>query len=215
MHGSFRSAAASTWLSIAAVLTLAAPFADAQQQPASQPAPAAPAAAQQKAPAAVILVVDMERVVVQSAAGKQAQAEIQTKMNALQTRANALQGQLKTEADAIQAGQANQSLAGPALETRVKAFGDRQQAAQREVGQAENEIQRSRQFVLKQISDAVNPILTVVMREKGANLALPVGATLQHGASLDVTAEIISRLDKALPRVSTTPPAQAPAGGGR
>jgi Skp family chaperone for outer membrane proteins len=154
-------------------------------------------------------------VVVQSAAGKQAQAEIQTKMNALQTRANALQGQLKTEADAIQAGQANQSLAGPALETRVKAFGDRQQAAQREVGQAENEIQRSRQFVLKQISDAVNPILTVVMREKGANLALPVGATLQHGASLDVTAEIISRLDKALPRVSTTPPAQAPAGGGR
>jgi Skp family chaperone for outer membrane proteins len=133
----------------------------------------------------------------------------------LQTRANALQGQLKTEADAIQAGQANQSLAGPALETRVKAFGDRQQAAQREVGQAENDLQRSRQFVLKQISDGVNPILTVVMRERGANLALPVGATLQHGSSLDVTADVIARLDKSLPRVSTTPPAQAPAGGAR
>lgn len=214
MHGSFRPAtvAASTLMSIAALATLAAPAAQAQQ---AQPAPAAQPAAQQKAPAAVIVVVDMERVFVQSAAGKQAQAEIQTRMNALQTRATALQGQLKTEADAIQAGQANQSLAGPALETRVKAFGDKQQAAQREVGQADNEIQRSRQFVLKQLSDAVNPILTVVMREKGANLALPVGATLQHGASLDVTNDVIARLDKALPRVSTTPPAQAPAGGGR
>ncbi len=214
MHGFFRpsAVAASTWMSIAALATLAAPLAQAQQ---AQPAPAAPPAAQQTAPAAVIIVLDMERVVVQSAAGKQAQAEIQTRMNALQTRANALQGQLKTEADAIQAGQANQSLAGPALEARAKAFGERQQAAQREVGQAENDIQRSRQFVLKQISDAVNPILTAVMREKGANLALPVGATLQHGASLDVTVDVIARLDRSLPRVSTTPPAQAPAGGGR
>jgi len=201
MHGFFRPAAvaASTWMSIAALMTLAAPVAQAQQP----------------APAPVIVVLDMERVVVQSAAGKQAQAEIQTRMNALQTRANALQGQLKTEADAIQAGQANQSLAGPALETRVKAFGEKQQAAQREVGQAENDLQRSRQFVLKQISDGVNPILTVVMRERGANLALPVGATLQHGSSLDVTADVIARLDKSLPRVSTTPPAQAPAGGAR
>jgi Skp family chaperone for outer membrane proteins len=169
----------------------------------------------QAATPATIIVVDIERVVSQSAAGKAAMGEIQGKVTALQTRANALQGQLKTEADAIQAGQANQSLAGPALETRVKAFGERQQAAQREVGQADSEIQRSRQYVLKQLSDAVNPILTVVMREKGANLAMPVGATLQHGASLDVTADVIARLDKALPRVSTTPPAQAPAGGGR
>jgi Skp family chaperone for outer membrane proteins len=213
MHGSFRSAAvASTWLSIAVLATLGAPAALAQQ---AQPATAAQPAGQAKVPAAVIVVVDMERVFVQSAAGKQAQGEIQTRMTALQTRATTLQGQLKTEADAIQAGQANQSLAGPALEARVKAFGERQQAAQREVGQAESEIQRSRQFVLKQISDGVNPIVTAVMREKGANLAMPVGATLQHAASLDVTADVIARLDKALPRVSTTPPAQAPAGGGR
>ena len=215
MHGFYRSATPSTWLAIAALTSLAAASVQAQQPAAAPAAPAAQPAAQQRTPAAVIVVVDMERVVVQSAAGKQAQSEIQTRVTALQTRAKALEGQLKTEADAIQAGQANQSLAGPALETRVKAFGERQQAAQREVGQAESDIQRSRQFVLKQISDAVNPILTVVMREKGANLAMPVGATLQHGASLDVTAEVISRLDKALPRVSTTPPAQPQAGGGR
>jgi Skp family chaperone for outer membrane proteins len=160
----------------------------------------------QSAPAATIIVVDIERVVSQSAAGKQAMGEIQGKVTALQTRANALQGQLKTEADAIQAGQANKSLAGPALETRVRAFGDKQQAAQQEIGRLENEIQRSRQHVLQQISAAVGPIVSQVMKERGANIAVPKAATLQHAGALDVTAEVISRLDKSLPKVSTNPP---------
>ena len=161
----------------------------------------------QAAASAAIIVVDIERVVSQSAAGKAAMGEIQGKVTALQTRANALQGQLKTEADAIQAGQANKSLAGPALDTRVKAFGQKQQSAQQEVGRLENEIQRSRQFVLQQISDGVGPIVSQIMKERGANIALPKGATLQHAAALDVTTEVITRLDKSLPKVSTTPPA--------
>ena len=161
----------------------------------------------QAAAPATIIVVDIERVVSQSAAGKAAMGEIQGKVTALQTRANALQGQLKTEADAIQAGQANKSLAGPALDTRVKAFGQKQQSAQQEIGRLENEIQRSRQFVLQQISDGVGPIVSQIMKERGANIALPKGATLQHAAALDVTTEVITRLDKSLPKVSTTPPA--------
>jgi outer membrane protein len=161
----------------------------------------------QATPPATIIVVDIERVVSQSAAGKQAMTEIQAKVSALQSRANALQGQLKTEADAIQAGQANNSLAGPALETRVKAFGQKQQSAQQEVGRLESEVQRSRQYVLQQISDGVNPIVVQLMKERGASIAMPKAAALQYSPALDVTTEVIARLDKALPKVSTTPPA--------
>jgi len=168
--------------------------------------PAAAIAQTAALPPASIIVVDMERVVNQSAAGKQAMAEIQGKVTAAQTRANALQGQLKTEADAIQAGQANKSLAGPALESRIKAFGDKQQSAQREMGRLEGEIQRARQHVFKQISDGVNPIITAIMKERGATIAMPKAATLQHVAGLEVTSDVITRLDKALPKVSTTPP---------
>jgi Skp family chaperone for outer membrane proteins len=154
-----------------------------------------------------IIVVDMERVVTQSAAGKQAMTEIDTKMKALQSRAGTLQGQLKTEADAIQAGQANNSLAGPALDTRMKAFGEKQQSAQQEIGKLEADIQRSRQWVLKQISDKVGPIVSEVMKERGASLAIPRAAALQFAPAMDATTEVLTRLDKALPRVSTTPPA--------
>jgi hypothetical protein len=64
--------------------------------------------------------------------------------------------------------------------------------------------------VLKQINDGAQPIITAIMKERGAQIALAEAATLQHTAGIDVTADVVSRLDKALPRVSTTAPA-APA----
>lgn len=180
---------------------------------ASAPLALAPAMAQQLSPA-IIVIVDMDRVVNESAAGKQAGTEIQGKITGLQSRANTLQSQLKTDADAIQAGQANKSLAGPALEQRARAFQEKQQAAQQELGRAEQDIQRSRQYVVQQINTAANPIITAVMRERNASIALQKDATLQHSASLDVTSDVIARLNTQLPRVSTTPPAPqaAPAG---
>jgi Skp family chaperone for outer membrane proteins len=170
---------------------------------------AVPAAAQQLSPP-VIVIVDMDRIVNESAAGKTAATEIQTKITGLQTRAQTLQTQLKTDEDQIRAGQANKTLAGPALEARVKAYGDRQQAAQQELARLEQDIGRSRQHVIKQINDAAQPIITQVMRTRGASIALAEGATLQHSASLDVTNDVVAQLNTSLPRVSTTPPA-APA----
>lgn len=167
---------------------------------------AAPTLAQTLSPA-VIVIVDMDRIINDSAAGKAAGTEIQGRVANLQNRASALQSQLRTEADAIQQGQANNSLAGAALETRARAFGEKQQQAQQELGGMENEIQRSRQYVIQQVTDAANPIITQIMRERGASIALAEGATLQHSASIDVTNDVIARINTSLPRVSTTPPA--------
>ncbi|MFA7441305.1 MAG: OmpH family outer membrane protein [Sphingomonadaceae bacterium] len=170
---------------------------------------AAPVMAQKLSPA-VIAIVDMDRIVNESAAGKQAGTELQTKISGLQSRASNLQTQLKTDADAIQQGQANKSLAGAQLEQRARAFQEKQQAAQQELGRLENDVQRSRQYVIQQIDAAAQPIITQVMRERGASIVLAEGATVQHSASLDITTDVITRLNTSLPRVSTTPPA-APA----
>ncbi|WP_199556150.1 OmpH family outer membrane protein [Sandaracinobacteroides hominis] len=174
-------------------------------------AASAPVLAQQLSPA-VIVIVDMDRVVNESAAGKTAGTEIQTKITNLQSRAATLQTQLKTDADSIQAGQANKTLVGPALEQRAQAFGQKQQQAQQEIARLEQDIARSRQYVIQQISTAASPIITQVMRERNASIALQKEATLQHSASLEVTNDVITRLNTSTPRVSTTPPAQpAPA----
>lgn len=170
---------------------------------------ALPAHAAPKAAPVSMVIVDMDRVVNESAAGKQASGEIQTKVNQLQTRGQTLQGQLQTEAQAIQKGQQDKTLQGAALEQRVKSFQDRQNAARKELGEQEQKIQESRNYVMEQIATAAEPIVTEVMRERGAAIALDQGATLQHSASLNVTNDIITRLNAKLPRVSTTPPASA------
>jgi outer membrane protein len=172
---------------------------------------AVPAIAQQLSPP-VIVIVDMDRVVNESAAGKQAGTELQAKAQALQTRRTTLAGQLQSEAQAIQQGQQNKTLAGPALEQRIKAFQDKENSANQELARGQDDIGRSRQYVIQQITTAADPIITQVMRERGASLALQKGATLQHTASLEVTTDVITRLNTSLPRVSVTPPAQpAPA----
>jgi len=167
--------------------------------------------AAQTLPPAVIVVINMEQVYAGSAAGKQAQAELKTKIDAIQARANTLRTQFGAEEDALAKSQPapTNAAARPAWEAKVRDFQSRQQTAQTELSNREKEFQASRQYVLKQITDASNPIMTTIMRERGASIAMPEGATLQHSASIDVTNDLIARLDKALPRVSTTPPAGA------
>lgn len=161
--------------------------------------------AQQLSPA-VIVLVDLDRVVNESAAGKAAAAELQARATALNTRRNTLAQQLQTDAEAIQQGQANKTLAGPALEARVKAFQEKENAANAELQRGQEDLARAQQYVVQQINSAAQPIITQVMREKGASIALAERATIQHTASLNITNDVLARLNAALPKVSTTPP---------
>ena len=171
---------------------------------------AAPALAQ-TLPPAVIVVVDMDQVFNTSAAGKQAQGELKTRLDSIQSRVATLRTQFGSEEDALLKSRPAQTNAAaiPAWEAKARDLQTRRQAAEAELGQRDKDFQASRQYVLKQISDAANPIITAIMRERGASIAMPEGATLQHSNSLDVTTDTIARLDKALPRVSTTAPAAA------
>jgi Skp family chaperone for outer membrane proteins len=170
---------------------------------------AAPLSAQTLSPA-VIVIVDLDRIVNESAAGKAAAQELQTRAQGLNARRQTLASQLQTDAQAIQQGQQNKTLAGPALEQRVKAFQDREQAANAELQRGQEDLQRAQQYIVQQITNAANPIITQVMRERGASIALAERATLQHTAALNVTNDVLARLNASLPKVSTTPPA-APA----
>jgi outer membrane protein len=170
---------------------------------------AGPVAAQ-SLPPAVIVVVDMEEVVATSAAGKQAQTELKARFDALQSRINSLRTSFGTEEQTLLKSRPAPTAAPAAItawETKVKDFQTRKTKAEQDLGKSEQDFQTARQYVLKQITDGAQPHITAVMKERGATIAMPELATLQHTAAIEVTADVISRLDKALPRVSTTPPA--------
>lgn len=171
----------------------------------------AQAAAPAAAPATSIIVVDMARVASDSAAGKSGQTQLKTKLDSLQARGKTLSDSLRTEEETLlKARQAN-TMAPEAFQAKVKDLQTKQNNARTELGNREQELQRSNAFVNQQIFNAVGPIIQAVMRERGATVVLARDAALAVSPALDVTAEVIRRLDAALPRVNATAPAAAAA----
>lgn len=167
-------------------------------------------AAAQTLPPAVIIVVDMDQVFRTSAAGKQAQTELNTRVQARDARVTALTTSLGTEQQTLLKSRPPQTAAPAAItawETKARDYQTRENQAQQELAKRAQDLQASVQYAQKQMNDGVQPIITAIMRERGATIALAEAATLQHSASIDVTTDVIARLDKSLPRVSTTPPA--------
>jgi Skp family chaperone for outer membrane proteins len=180
------------------------------------------AAVAQRAPAAVIVVVDTDRIYRDCTACRAAQTTIQGQITSAQQRAQQLGQPIQTEAQSIEQAAAalrNQTgaartAAESALQTRVNALQTRQTTANQELARLEQNIQSTRANVIRQINERLNPIITQVMTQRNANIALDTGATLARGSGLDVTDAVLSALNQQLPSVSVTPlPAgQQPAG---
>ena len=114
----------------------------------------------------------MERVIADSAAGKQAQSELKSRNDAIQARLASLRTQFGSEGETLQKSQpapAAAPAAVTAFQAKVRDFQQRQQSAEADLQKRGNDFQLSRQYVLKQINDATTPIITTVMRERGGD----------------------------------------------
>ena len=175
----------------------------------------------QNVPAAVVAVIDTQRVQNDCTACKAASTQIQALIAKAQARAQALGTPLQTEQTALQteatrvrglAAGAARTAAETALNTRAQTFERNQAAAQRELAGLQQNIQSINANVLRQINEKLNPIISQTMTARGANIALDQQATLAASKAVDVTDQVLASLNAALPSVSVTPlPAAAAA----
>ena len=178
----------------------------------------APAAANAQAvPAAVIAVVDLDRVTTDCTACKSASASLKGQVTALNNREQQLAAPLKTEGQAIQ--KAIDALGGKepdaALANRIKAFQAKQQSGAQELGRQQQQVQRNQAYIQQQIQAKLGPIYQQVMQRRGANVLMEVGSTLATATSVDVTADVVAALNAALPSLQVNAPAQAATPQGR
>jgi Skp family chaperone for outer membrane proteins len=172
----------------------------------------APALAQA---AAVIITVDMEQVINTSTAGRSAQSQLQAQASALQARAQQLDAGFRGENDALNKAAQSKTMTQPALEAKAADLQKRVNAAQVDMNNRQRQFVANQQFVGKQISEAVQPIIAQVMTEKNATLVLDEGQVIKTSPSLDVTALVLQRLNAKLPSVNVNAPAAAAQTGGR
>jgi outer membrane protein len=169
---------------------------------------AVPTAAQaQRAPAAIVVVVDSDRIYRECNACRTAQTQLQSQLTGLRNRQQTLSTELRTEAQSIQT--AVQALSGrdpdAALQKRIQDFQQRQQQAQQELERSEQNLQSIRANVIRQIDERMRPVINQVMTQRGANIAMDVGSTLAHAQTVNVTDTVLAGLNAALPSVSVTP----------
>jgi len=168
-------------------------------------------ASAQALPAPVVGVVDVQRAMTTCNACKTALGQLQTQANGLRTLQTSLEGSLRTEANALQtaANALNGKPADAALTARAQAFEKKQSDAQRQLQTREQTFQRNRAYVLQQISQKMDPVLTSVLARRNATVLLDSGSVVRFAPTIDVTADVIAGLNSSLTSVSVTAPAQA------
>lgn len=167
-----------------------------------------PAAAQaQRAPAAVVVVIDTDRIGRECTACRAAATQLQTQENSLRSRAQTLQQQLAPEGQTLE--REIGALAGKqpsaALQQRITAFQNKQRSAQQELATGQRNLASTQANVNQQISARLATIIQTVAQQRGANLALAKDATVYAGPAVDVTNEVLAQLNRQLPSVSVTP----------
>lgn len=175
------------------------------------------AAEAQRLPAAVVAVVDTDRVYAECTACRSALSVLQGQATQLQQRQQQLATPIQTEGAAIRAAiqalpAAQQQNPPAALRTRIQNWEQSQQTAQQELQQRQQTLQSTQLNVRRQIDARLGPIINQVMTQRGANVAIDVQATLARSNGIDITNDVLAQLNQQLPSVSVTPlPQQQPA----
>ena len=166
------------------------------------------AAIAQQAPAAVIVVVDSNRVANECNACKTAAAALRSQAAQVDARATTLNNQLQAEQKSIQdAINALPKGTEPnaALQARAKAFQTKLAGADQEIGAARQRLQSTNLNILRQIKEKLDPAVRTVMTQRGANLVIDSENTASFAPGLDVTNQVIAQINTSLPSISATP----------
>lgn len=168
------------------------------------------AAYAQAMPAAVVAVVDLQRVESECTACRTAITSLRGQQAAEESREKALATPLQTEGQSIQTevNALNGKQPDAALKAKAQAWDGKRQQAEQEAQRGREQLQRNAEYVQQQIQTKLNPIYTQVMQRRGANILVEQRATLATASAVDVTNDVLTALNAALPSVSTTAPAQ-------
>ena len=159
---------------------------------------AVPAAAQDKN-IARIAILDVERVLTQSEAGKNALKQITDQRKRYQDEISKAEDQLRNEErDLVQA---RATLAAEAFDEKRRGFERKVQDTQRMVQQRSGTIDNMMRNAREQIGKAALAALQELIKERGFNVVLDRKQIVATDPSLEVTEEVMTRVNKRLPSI--------------
>lgn len=170
---------------------------------------AAPAASAANFPPAVVAVVDIERILKESTAGKSVREQLATRRTAYQAQVTEDEKKLRDAEQALV--QQRASLPADQFEVKRREFETQARAAQQRVQERARALDNAFGDALATIKKNVGQIVADIAASKGATVVLDKGQVIVVEAKLDLTEAVLTQLNQKLPRVDVRVPAAAPA----
>jgi Skp family chaperone for outer membrane proteins len=170
--------------------------------------PPVAARAQDKPPAAVVVVVDYARILRDSKAARSIRDQIESRRKTYQDQIAKEEKRL-FDADKELAKQRN-VLSPEAFAEKRKAFEQDVMKVQRMAQDRRRQLDQVAGVALGNVRNALVEVVGVLADERGFNIVLPSSAVLLFSPKIDLTDEVLAQLDKKLPSVKVPDKAPAP-----
>ena len=151
---------------------------------------------------AVILVVDTQGVFAQSKAGQSIRSQYEEQAKKLMAEGKKTDDAL--QADAKKLSDERALLSQEDLQKRAQGLQQRNIEFQQSMQIKQQGLQLGVQRAEAQVEAALRPIFAEIMKEKGGTILLDQAVVLAGGADLDISAEVLKRLNEKLAKASVS-----------
>lgn len=152
---------------------------------------------------AVIIVFDLDRAVAMSKAGKSMAKQLETQVNKVRTEEEATVKKLQAEVNKLQEQQ--KLMAPEALQAKYGELQQKEIERRQSLGERTQGIQAGGQKAAAEIVKVAEQELSLIAKERKADIVLRRDAVFFASPSINVTQELVKRLDQKLSSVKVTP----------
>lgn len=146
-----------------------------------------------------VAVVNIQQVMKDSTAAKSVREQLEAKQKSFQAEITKKEESLQKEDQELAKQQ--KVLSKEAFADKAKAFRAKATEVQKEVQSKKALLDSAFEKSLSDIQKAVNEVIAEMAKEKGFKLAVPTSQILYSDSDMDISAEVLSRLNKKLPKV--------------
>lgn len=147
----------------------------------------------------VIAVVNIQQVMKDSTAAKTVREQLESKQKSFQTEITKKEDALKKEDQEL--GKQKSVLSKDAFEKKVTEFRVKATGVQKDVQAKKAQLDGAFEHSLNDIQQVVTEIISDLSKEKGFTIAVPTSQILYADKSLDISADVLERLNKKLPKL--------------
>ena len=152
-----------------------------------------------EANAANVAVLDVENVLKNSLVAKDIQSQLSAKLKEFQAEIDQKQTELEAEGKKLDSKKS--VLSESAFQNEQDEFEKKINKVKYTIDERQNSLKSAAKKALDQVNEKINIIISDITKEQKIDLIVPAAQTIFYAESIDISSEVLKRLNKAITKV--------------